>query len=58
MTPLGKTLRLMLKNLSRGSVPFYWINAAWDIVHPVLFVILSAMSLAGDSYNPFLYFQF
>ena len=58
VTPLGKTLRLMLKNLSRGSVPFYWINAAWDIVHPVLFVILSAMALAGDSYNPFLYFQF
>ncbi len=58
VTPLGKTLRLMLKNLSRGSVPFYWINAAWDIVHPVLFIILSAMALAGDSYNPFLYFQF
>ena len=58
VTPLGKTLRLMLKNLSRGSVPFYWLNAAWDIVHPVLFIILSAMALAGDSYNPFLYFQF
>ena len=58
VTPLGKYLRLMLKNLSKGSVPLYWINAAWEVVHPILFVILSAMALAGDSYNPFLYFQF
>ena len=58
VTPLGKTLRQILKNLSRGSVPFFWIDAAWDIIHPILFVILAAMALAGDSYNPFLYFQF
>ena len=57
-TPLGKTLRLMLKNLSRrGSVP-YWINAAWEVIHPAVLLILSAMALVGDSYNPFLYFQF
>ena len=57
-TPLGKYLRLILKNLSRRGGGLYWLNAAWEVLHPVLFLILSAMALAGDSYNPFLYFQF
>ena len=34
------------------------IYKVWDVVHPVLFLILSAMALAGDSYNPFIYFRF
>jgi alginate O-acetyltransferase complex protein AlgI len=25
---------------------------------PVILIVVSAMALAGDSYNPFLYFQF
>lgn len=58
VTPLGKYLRLILKNLSRRGGGFYWLNAAWDVIHPVLFLILSSFALAGDSYNPFLYFQF
>ena len=58
VTPLGKYIRLILKNLSRRGGGFYWLNAAWEIIHPVLFLILSSMALAGDSYNPFLYFQF
>ena len=32
--------------------------AVWEAVHPVLLLLLAAMALAGDSYNPFLYFQF
>ena len=32
--------------------------AVWEAAHPVLLLLLSAMALAGDSYNPFLYFQF
>ena len=31
--------------------------AVWEVIHPVL-LLLAAMALAGDSYNPFLYFQF
>ena len=58
VTPLGKTLRLMLNNLSLRNKTWYWINAAWEALHPVLLLILSAMALVGDSYNPFLYFQF
>ena len=58
VTPLGKYLRLILKNLSRRGGGLYWLNAVWEIAHPVLLLILSAMALAGNSYNPFLYFQF
>lgn len=58
VTPLGKTLRLMLKNLSRKGGGWFWVNGAWELIHPVLFLLLSAMALVGNSYNPFLYFQF
>ncbi len=58
VTPLGKYLRLILKNLSRKGGAWFYVNAAWEILHPVLLLVLSAMALVGDSYNPFLYFQF
>ncbi len=58
VTPLGKTLRLMLRNLSRRGDGWFWVNGAWEIIHPVLLLVLSAMALVGNSYNPFLYFQF
>ena len=57
-TPLGMYLRRILRNLSRRGDGFFWLNCAWEFLHPVLLLILSAMALAGDSYNPFLYFQF
>ena len=58
VTPLGRTLRRMLQNLShRGGIAF-WAYSAWEILHPVALLLLSAMALVGDSYNPFLYFQF
>ncbi len=58
VTPLGVHLRNILKNLSRKNVVFFWIDAVWEIAHPVLLLLVSAMALAGNSYNPFLYFQF
>ena len=33
-------------------------KSAIDIVAPVVLLVLSTMALAGNSYNPFLYFQF
>lgn len=57
-TPIGKGLRQMLKNLGRWSKGFFWTNGVWEVVHPVLLLVISAMALAGNSYNPFLYFQF
>lgn len=58
VTSFGKTLRLIMKNLSRRGGVCFWINGVWEVVHPVLLLILSAMALVGNSYNPFLYFQF
>lgn len=58
VTPLGKTLHLMLKNLSLRGGAWYGLRSAWEVLHPVLLLILSAMALVGNSYNPFLYFQF
>ncbi len=57
-TPLGGTLRTMLRNLGRKNGLVYWLDAAWEVVHPALLLVLAAMALVGDSYNPFLYFQF
>ncbi len=56
--PIGKMVRNILGNLSKQNTAFFWVNAVWEAAHPVLLLILSAMALAGDSYNPFLYFQF
>ncbi len=58
VTPLGKLLRNMLGNLGQRGTVFRWIDAVWNVACPVLLLVLSAMALAGDSYNPFLYFQF
>ena len=58
VTPLGKLLANAFRNLShRGKIALYAYNA-YDIVCPLALVILSAMALAGNSYNPFIYFQF
>ena len=57
-TPLGRLAHTVLRNLGRRSDILYWVGAAWDVMCPVLCLVLSAMALAGDSYNPFLYFQF
>ena len=58
VTSLGKNLHNILQNLSRRGGVCYWVNAVWETVHPVLLLLLSAIALVGDSYNPFLYFQF
>ena len=55
-TPLASGLwqrwRATERPLLRGAA------AVWEVIHPVVLLLLSAMALAGDSYNPFLYFQF
>ncbi|MCQ2451580.1 MAG: MBOAT family protein [Oscillospiraceae bacterium] len=58
VTPCWKALRQILRNLARQNVPCFWVNGIWEVIQPVLLLILSAMALAGNSYNPFLYFQF
>ncbi|MBR6377943.1 MAG: MBOAT family protein [Oscillospiraceae bacterium] len=58
VTPLGKTLGNMLKSLGQRSMVWLQVYNVWDVALPVLLLVLSMMSLAGNSYNPFLYFQF
>ena len=58
VTPFWRDLRRILANLSKRSAVLYWVNGAWEVAQPVLLLVVSAMALAGNSYNPFLYFQF
>ena len=58
VTPLFKNIRKRIiqwfKNRSAIPYPVY----AYEIILPVALLILSTMALVGNSYNPFLYFQF
>lgn len=53
-TPVIPALRALCKK-TRVSERIY---IAVSTVTPVILIVVSAIALAGDSYNPFLYFQF
>ncbi len=55
-TPLYKTICNKLKQ-SNAPIAVAIYNG-WIIVAPILLIFLSFISLVGNSYNPFLYFQF
>lgn len=56
--PLGKHLNKYLTQLSlKNNIAFVAINALNALI-PACLLILSMLALVGDSYNPFLYFQF
>ena len=56
----------LYKRLCSGIRDFAWHHGAagkvWDVVYysllPVALLLLATASLVGDSYNPFIYFQF
>lgn len=58
VTPLGKNLRQAVyqraDRLKQPAAVMYWIDA----LTPIALLILSMFALVGNSYNPFLYFQF
>lgn len=58
VTPLGKKLRRILFELGKTSKPVFWFFNITEMLTPVLLLLLSVLALIGDSYNPFLYFQF
>lgn len=60
VTPLAKTLmeRFEQKAENASGVALIRIDGIVRIVLPILLLLLSTMSLVGNSYNPFLYFQF
>ena len=57
-TPLMKYVGRLLNSVSRTNPYAAIFNVTRKIAVPVALLILSTMSLVGDSYNPFLYFQF
>lgn len=57
-TPLGKNLnKFLTKRSMKHDTAFFAINAI-NAILPAILLILSMLALVGDSYNPFLYFQF
>ena len=58
-TPLYKNLCAGISRLSHSHGNW---GKVWDVVYyavlPVMFLLLSTAGLVGDSYNPFIYFQF
>lgn len=58
-TPLPKLIRQKLENLyyTNASMAAVW-NVVFYSIIPVVLLLLSTASLVGDSYNPFIYFQF
>ena len=57
-TPLAKCLRGKVETVTEGTV----LGKVWDVVFysliPAILLLLSTACLVGDSYNPFIYFQF
>ena len=58
VTPLLKNIRQKIISWfkTRNIIPYPVY--AYEIIFPVVLLILSTMALVGNSYNPFLYFQF
>ena len=54
-TPCAKMLFSKLSEKLSGSSAWEFISSS---VFPVILLVLSTASLVGDSYNPFIYFQF
>lgn len=57
-TPLIKKLSQLLSRSADHSAAVGLLNTVLRAALPVLLLVLSTAMLVGDSYNPFLYFQF
>ena len=57
-TPITKTAKNIINYYSKKIQAVNIIYSVYRAVVPVILVILSAICLVGDSYNPFLYFRF
>ena len=57
-TPILKNLGSYIKRLHLVNHRIPYIVYAYDMIMPAVLLILSTLALVGNSYNPFLYFQF
>lgn len=58
VTPLVHNIGGYLKRNSSERKAFSVVYKTASVLSPVLLLFLSTLTLVGDSYNPFLYFQF
>lgn len=57
-TPLIKNLGITISKNADNEIKVANLQGVFQIVIPVVLLLLSTLALVGDSYNPFLYFQF
>lgn len=57
-TPLYKGLHDLIQRRFDAKKHIAYPILIWDMVFPIVCLLLSLMALIGNSYNPFLYFQF
>ncbi len=57
-TPIAKNIGIMLRKRASVSAAANVVNTVSAVLMPSFMFILSCLALVGDSYNPFLYFQF
>ena len=58
VTPLVRNLRKYIEKQAKYSKKAMRMKGVLFTAMPVLLVLLSVLSLVGNAYNPFLYFQF
>lgn len=57
-TPIVKYAKKLLVKFAKTNMPANIIYRVIDVAAPPVLVLLSGITLVGDSYNPFIYFQF
>ncbi len=57
-TPLAAKARQLLHRQGSRDAALRWADAVVEITLPMILLLLALSALAGDSYNPFLYFNF
>ena len=56
--PIAPALGRLLSSAGQRSVAVSKLNAILSIAIPPILILISLLALVGNSYNPFLYFQF
>ena len=57
-TPLLRDVYHVVRKKFGRIMAVSYVYAAIEVAGPVVLVLLATMALVGNSYNPFLYFQF
>lgn len=57
-TPLVRMMGEILSKNADNEIRFANIQGVLQIILPIILLLVSTLGLVGDSYNPFLYFQF